>query len=83
VDENDYRLPDLFVGTKKAVVDAELASAVADDNGSIGRESHAIPRTKTEPLETDAQLLGVSRRRFVQLQRKLVAITQPPHTPTA
>src|SRR6267378_1619388 len=53
VDENDYRFPDLFVGAKKAVVDAEIAPAIADDNGSIGRESHAILPAQTEALKTD------------------------------
>jgi hypothetical protein len=52
VDEDDDRFPDFFVGFKKAVVDAELSSAVADDNRAIRRKSHSILRPKPKPLQS-------------------------------
>jgi hypothetical protein len=81
VDEGDYCIPDFFICVEEAVVDAQLATAVAHHNGAIGRKSHTILCAQSETLESSAKLVGVPRGRLIQLERELIAITQVPHTP--
>jgi hypothetical protein len=75
VHKGNYRLPHVLVGLEKAVVDAELAAAVADDDRAVGREPHTVLRAKAESLQSRPELLGISRRRLVQLERELFATT--------
>src|SRR5258706_1306932 len=50
VDEDDDRLPYLFVGAEEAVVDPELTAAVADNNRAITCQPDAVLRAESKPL---------------------------------
>jgi len=50
VDEGDDRLPHVLAGGEEAVVDAQLATAVAHDDSTIRRQANAILRAEAKPL---------------------------------
>src|SRR5437868_3028293 len=83
VHERYDRLPHFLVSAEEAVVDAQLSAAVADNDGAICCQAHAVLPAESQALETRPQFFRVFWRRLVQLQRQLIAITQPPHTPIA
>jgi hypothetical protein len=79
--EDDNRLPHILAGAEEAVVNPELASAVADDDGAVRREPYAILRAESQPLQSRPQLIRVARRLFLQLESELGAVSQArPHT---
>jgi hypothetical protein len=75
VDKSDDRPPHVFIGAEEAVVDPELATAIADDDRAVGREPDTVLSSETDPLQPYPQLLSVPRRTFPKLQRELIAIT--------
>src|SRR5688572_26179444 len=83
VHEDDDCLPHFLAGAKKAVVDPQLSTAVADDDRAIGGEPHPILRAEPQALKARPQLFGVARRLLIELESELVAVSQPPHSPIA
>src|SRR5688500_17560002 len=79
VNEGDDRLPHILLGGEKAVVNSQLATTVADDDGLVRRESHALARAETEAHQPGAQLLCIPGRLFLEAQCQLVDISLAKH----
>src|SRR2546423_51660 len=80
IHERNDRLPHFLARLEEAVVNPQLAAAVAHDHGSIRRQPHTILRAETESLETRQQFFRICRGSLIQLEHELIAITQAQHT---